>query len=282
MSTNPLQNFNPLLAKVKLPGRVFQLPSKGLFYKPGILAESVKDGEIQVKPMSALAELKIRSADLLFSGKIIRELCNECAPEILKPEQLITKDVDALFTFLRVVTYGTVLNVTTAHDCKQAKTHDLTINLDPALANPHNTVLAHKDALYKLVLSNEQVLHLKPATYEAAMNVAIQRQELAKMERAGSELDEKLLERVMLEDMLAVIESIEGDLPDGQHVLVTNQEHITEWLRSITKSLFNEVLKGVQNADQWGYDFSVDVVCKDCSETYKHKTELDPINFFFG
>ena len=50
--------LNPLLAKVKLPGRVFQLPSRGLFYQTGVLSDSVRNGEIQIKPMSALVELK--------------------------------------------------------------------------------------------------------------------------------------------------------------------------------------------------------------------------------
>ena len=39
---------NPLLQKIRLPGRIFQLPSRGLFYKNGELDESVKNGEIHV------------------------------------------------------------------------------------------------------------------------------------------------------------------------------------------------------------------------------------------
>jgi len=282
MSQNPLENLNPLLAKVKMPGRVFQLPSKGLFYAPGVLAEHVKDGEVQVKPMSALAEIKIRSADLLFSGKVIRELCQECVSEILKPEQLITKDVDALFTFMRIATYGNSIHVITAHDCRQAKAHDLNINLEPILSNPRNAILAHRDTLYKIPLSNGQVVNARPPTYEAAMNVAIQRNQIAKLERDGEALDEKLLEAIMLDDMSAVIESVETELPDGQPIKVTNNEHIIGWLRSITKVLMNELLVGVRKADQWGFDFSQEVTCPECSEKYKHTMELDPINFFFG
>lgn len=278
---NPAE-FNPLLGKVKLPGRVFQLPSKGLFYPPGVLADHVKDGEIQVKPMSALAEIKIRSADLLFSGKIIRELCQECVPEILRPEQLITKDVDALFTFMRVATYGTLINVVTSHDCQQARPHDLEINLEPILGNPRNAILAHKDTLYKVTLSNGQIANIKPPTYEGAMNVAVQRSQIAKLERDGETIDEKLLETIMLDDMCAVIASVETDLPDGQHVVVTKYEHIVGWLRSITKTMMNELLAGVRKADQWGFDFSQEVTCPECGEKYRHTMELDPINFFFG
>jgi len=47
-------NQNPLLAAIKMPGRVFQLPSRGIFYKDGELDETCKNGEIHVQPLSAL------------------------------------------------------------------------------------------------------------------------------------------------------------------------------------------------------------------------------------
>lgn len=283
MSDNPLQQeANPLLGKVKLPGRVFQLPSKGAFYQSGVLAAHVIDGEVQVKPMSALAEVKIRSADLLYSGKIIRELCQECVPEILRPEVLVTKDVDALFTFLRVSTYGTKIDTTVAHDCEHAKTHAHQIDLDPILSNPRNSVLAHKETLYRIELSNGQVVHGKPPTYQDAMNVAQQRMAITKIERTGGDPDEGLLIRMMIDDMLAIIASVETDTLKGDRVVVTRQDHIEEWLKSISKTVQLELFEGIKKADEWGFDFSTDIVCKDCGATYRYKMELDPINFFFG
>jgi len=274
--------LNPLLGKVKLPGRVFQLPSKGLFYEPTVLAETVKNGEVQVKPMSALAEMKLRSADLLYSGKVLREICSECVPEILKPEQLLTKDVDALFSFLRVVTYGSLLRINSTHSCEKAESHEYEINLDPFLADPKNAILDHKDTIYRVTLSNEQIVNTKPPTYEAAMTIVMLRQEISRMENNNAPIDDMILEKIMITDLLSVIKNVETDTAEGTHVIVADQKQIGQWLRALTKPILNELYDGVKKTDVWGYEFKAKLRCKDCQAEYVHNLELDPINFFFG
>ena len=56
---------NPLLARVKIPGRIFQLPSAGIFYKNGELAEGIENGEVHVHPMTALDEINMKNPDKL-------------------------------------------------------------------------------------------------------------------------------------------------------------------------------------------------------------------------
>ena len=276
-------HFNPLLAQVKLPGRVFQLPSKGKFYKPGVLADHIKDGEIQVKPMSALAEMKLRSADLLYSGKIIRELCMECIPDIQNPEALITKDVDALFAYLRLVTYGSQLSISSMHTCRQSKVHTYEINLEQQLINPNNDIIDHADMLYRFELSNGQIVHAKPPTYQDAMQVVYLKQEIAKLEADNKSPSDEQLKKVFLTDILAVINSVEVTNPEGgDPIIVTDKRMITEWFEAISKPVLNEIYSNMAKTDTWGYNFKVPLKCKDCGETYDHNLELDPISFFYG
>ena len=58
-----MTSTNPLLSKVKLPGRVFQLPSLGAFYQNGELDPAVKDGELHIHPMTALTEINLKNPD---------------------------------------------------------------------------------------------------------------------------------------------------------------------------------------------------------------------------
>lgn len=269
--------MNPLLAKVKLPGRVFQLPSKGLFYNRGVLAASASEGEVQVKPMSALAEMKLRSADLLMSSKVLKEICEECAPEILQPEQLVAQDVDALFAFLRVVTYGGTHRVNSVHDCEKAKVHLYEIDLESILSKPNNKILEHADTVYRVALSNGQIVHTKPNTYTEAMKVLYIQMEINKKEAADEAVDEKLREKVVLLDLMCVIKAVEDD---GE--VVDDREMVEEWLRAVTKPVLNEVIASITKTTRWGYDFTVPLKCQDCGEEYKHELELDPITFFFG
>lgn len=270
---------NPLLSKVKLPGRVFSLPSMGVFYKPGVLADSVKDGEIHVSPMSALLEMKIRSADLLYSGKIIKDICNECAPEILDPGRLISKDVDALFMFLRVATYGPTMSLSSQHGCKDAKSHQYEIQIEDIIGKPNNAVLKHKETLYQIELSNSQVVNLRPNTYNDSLRIMHMKLELDKAEFEGKRPSDDEVEQVALNDLINVIESVQNER-DG--IAIDDKKQIIEWIRAISKKILNELMAGINRTDEWGFDYVIKVPCRDCGEVYDHSLDLNPISFFYG
>lgn len=269
--------MNPLLAKVKLPGRVFQLPSKGVFYRPGVLSDTVKDGEVQVRPMSALAEMKLRSADLLMSGKILKELCDECVPEIRQPDELVSQDVDALFAFLRIVTYGSMHRVTSAHTCEKAKAHQHDVDIEAIVGKPNNKLIDHFDSIYRVPLTNGQIVLTRPNTYAEAMRVMYMRNETLRKESAGEKVDERIYEKIALSDLLSVIRGVEDD---GE--LIDDPEMIEEWLRIITKPVLNEILESLKKVSNWGFDFSTQLKCPDCGEMYVYELDLDPISFFLG
>lgn len=271
---------NPLLSKVKLPGRVFALPSMGVFYEPGVLASTAKDGEIHVSPMSALMEMKIRSADLLYSGKIIKDICVECAPEILDPNKLISKDVDALFVFLRIATYGPTMSLSSQHNCADAKPHQYEISIEDIVGKPNNSVLKHKETLYQVTLSNEQVVNLKPNTYGDSLRIMHMKMELDRAETtSGKKPSDDELEKVALDDLVNVIESVQNELEGPK---ITDKKQIIEWLRAISKKLLTELMLGINRTDEWGFDYNVKLTCRDCGEQYEHALDLNPISFFYG
>lgn len=270
---------NPLLSKVKLPGRVFALPSMGVFYKPGVLADSVKDGEIHVSPMSALMEMKIRSADLLYTGKVIKDICAECAPEILDPSQLISKDVDALFVFLRIATYGPTMSLASQHNCAEAKPHNYEVSIEELIATPNNAVLKHKETLYHVTLSNGQVVNLKPNTYGDSLRIIHLRMELDKAEANGKKPTDDEIEKVALDDLMNVIASVQNEAGGPE---IADRKNIQEWLRFISKQVFTELIAGINRTDEWGFNYNVKLQCRDCQEHYEHAIDLNPISFFFG
>lgn len=272
---------NPLLSKVKLPGRVFQLPSKGLLYEPDVLAKSVNNGEIEVKPMSALTEIKLRSADLLLSGKVLYEVCHECIPEILKPEKLVTQDIDAIFCFLVASTYGDNKKINAIHDCKNSQFHDYEISLTNIMANPRNQALEHHDLLYRVELSNTQVVNLCPITFESGIPMANMRSELMQLEMEKKTIPREKYENMVIADLMTVIDSVE-DVVDGKPIKINDSAMINEWLRTLTKRMTEEIVSASEKASSWGFDFVVDLTCKDCGESFNHDLELNPITFFSG
>ena len=275
---------NPLLSKVKLPGRIFQLPSKGLFYKPGtVLKESIKDGEVQVQPLSALAEMKLRSVDLLFNGRALREICEECIPDILMPDMLISKDIDALFCFLRIATYGAEMKINTVHECKPTKTHSYVVNLETVIANPNNDSLQFRDMSYEIKLPNGHKVRLRPITFKDSIDVSHIRQELERKYAETPTPDNKLIERMVIRDIMSVIDSVTVvNMPEEPDIIVTDTLMIEEWVRSLQRTYIDMMTSQAERANEWGYNLSVKLKCKECGEEFDYQLELDPINFFSG
>ena len=274
-------SLNPLLVKVKLPGRVFQLPSKGLFYPPGVLAENVREGEIQVKPMSALVELKVRSADLLISAKVIREICAECAPEILRPELLLARDVDALFLFLIASTYGNQKSIKAVHDCEKAEIHDYMIDLEPIINNPRNKVLDHKEVVFQTELTNGQIVFLRPVQFTDAIDMMLMRQQIAQKEMlAPASITTKEMEDVVVRDIMSVVKAVSTGGADS--VTISDPQKIDEWIRILPKTYVDQIYDVAAKAAEWGFDFNVKLKCKDCGTEFMHNMELNPVNFLSG
>jgi hypothetical protein len=277
--------MNPLLSKVKLPGRVFQLPSKGLFYGSDVFAPNIKDGEIEVKPMSALTELKLRSPDLLFSGKALEEVCSECCPSILQPNKLVTKDIDALFCFLKISTYGSAMTLSSIHRCPDAKIHQYEVNLETIIGAPNNASLSSRNEMYRVVLSNGQTVKLRPVSFEDSLKLNHLRQEIHQTFERTNQRDpaNEDVEKLLLIDLLSVVEGVEADMEGtASPVLITDRKLLEEWARHLQRKWIDELSLQASRADQWGFSMKMKLHCRDCGEEYDHDIEIDPINFFFG
>lgn len=273
--------MNPLLSKVKLPGRVFQLPSKGLFYRPGVLAPNVTDGEVTIKPMSALMELTLRSPDMLFSGKALEEVCAECAPDILQPNKLITKDVDALFCFLRIVTYGSTLDTSAMHTCEKARIHTYQVNLELITGVPNNAALDSRDVMYQVRLTNGQTVKLKPITFGESLKLSNLQRELQRSMEGDRDPGKKELHDLMVEDLLSVIEGVEAEI-DDKKVLITDRIMLEEWARSLQRKWIDEISAQASRSNEWGFNLTQKLKCKDCGAEFEHNLDLDPMSFFTG
>lgn len=103
-----VQKINPLIEKHRsnIPGMTFRLPSLGYFYDEGVLAEDVVDGEVVIYPMRLREELAMKSLDSIFQGRAVLDTVRYCVPQILKPEKIISEDIDYILTAIKKMTHG--------------------------------------------------------------------------------------------------------------------------------------------------------------------------------
>jgi hypothetical protein len=227
-------NNNPLLKKLQLPGETFQLPSRGLFYTNGELDESIVDGEVHVHP------------------------------GIIKPDELLAKDVDYLLTCLRLISFGLTTDVTWKHDCKDAVEQKCSIELRPFIANAKNIDPTTKDQQYRVVLPNGQEVNLRPPRYKEAIVLY----QMYQMEDFGS--PEKIKQQLLV-TMMSMIDSVDG---------IKDREMLEQWVIRLPSKWNDQITDCASSLGNWGADFSAKVKCDACGQHVDVPMILNPINFF--
>lgn len=250
---------NPLLQKLKLPGRVFQLPSRGALYKNGELSTS--EGEVHVHPMSALTEINLKNPDQLFNGKALEEVCRECIPDVKKPNELFGRDVDALMFFLRLVTYGPHFEVNVKHNCDNAKNHSYVVDIEQMV---QEMKLLDPTTRYEVTLQNGQHVVLHPVKFEHMIK-------LFQMNAGKTELTADDVKANIIFNLVSLIESVDG---------IADRKLIEEWARNLTTPQQNRITDIIETMNDWGPSQTSKLKCKDCGAEMDVELPLNPISFF--
>jgi hypothetical protein len=255
------QPANPLLEKLKLPGRIFELPSRGLFYTNGELAGGA---EIHVHALSAMDEINLKNPDQLFSGKAVEAVLPSCVDGVLKPNQLLAKDVDAIMLFLRTVTYGPALELRARHTCENAKEHSYTLNVDEIIADMKPIDPTTVEASFTVTMPNGQVVKLRPSRYSNMV-------ELIKENTNKKTFSVEDQKHNLLRMLLDLIKSVDG---------IEDEKLISEWLQQVQTTWVSQITQQIEKAHAWGPDLSRKVKCKDCGEEFTIDVPINPISFF--
>jgi len=273
-SANPPQQYtstpvpptvNPLLAKTQLPGEAFLLPSGGLFYNNGELSDDVVGGEIMIHPMVTMDEIIMKTPDRLLNGTAITEVIRRCVPQILKPLEILGKDMDYILIALRKITYGDSYEVIFQHECEGGKEHSYLINIDKWL---QSNIKMDKNILTKecvVVFDNNQVCSLVPPRYGQIINV------YKTFDRDTSDMKPEEVSREFITSVLSLIDNVDG---------VKDSNHIFEWLNTIPAGYLRQISDRIDSITNWGVENVVSDICKDCGEKMDMNVSLNPVNFF--
>jgi hypothetical protein len=255
---------NPLLANLKLPGRIFQLPSRGIFYKNGELADNIKEGELHIHPMSALDEINMKNPDQLFSGAAVNTVFKQCISGVEKPAELLSKDVDAIMVFLRTVTYGAGYEFSAKHGCEGAKDHSYVADIDQMIDKMKMIDPTTVDAMYTVSLPNGQVVKLRPNRYQQVLD-------LIRANENKKEISAEDQQKNLVQMLMGVIQSVDG---------LTDIPQITEWVTRIPSPYVNRIAEKIENLNEWGPSLRWTCNCKDCGKDYEVEIPINPVSFF--
>lgn len=274
MDSNPLQQY------FRQPAIYIRLPSNGQFYPPGSI-NMPANGELPVLPMTAMDEIRYRTPDALFNGAATVEVIQSCVPNILDAWAMPSIDVDTVMIAIRIATYGHELDV--GSQCPACETEaDYSVDLRVVMEQIRSP---NYNQAFKL---GDLEIYLQPMNYHDINANNMEQFQDQKMLQALSDPNTPDNQRgAMLADMLKKITTITTRalaqniaMIKTPSAMVTEKEHITEWLSRCDNVTFNTVKTEILRVKEQSEIKPLHIVCNSCSHEYDQLFTLDMTTFF--
>ena len=170
---------NPLIEEITLPGITLTLPSMGWSYDKGMFAEGANVEELHVRPYTMWVELHSRDPFKMMDGSALNGIIKRVCPDILRPEDLASIDVDAILISARNASYGNEMEIDIK--CTNPEEREKDGKIVPKCGNVSkvninlNAVLGMYPILtdpeeWKITMENGQVVQLRPMRHKTTLS----------------------------------------------------------------------------------------------------------------
>jgi len=238
----PQDNTNPLQKYFRQPKVYITLPSKGQWYQPGSIVIP-ETQELPVYPMTAKDELTMKTPDALLNGQATVDLIQSCVPAIKDAWQLPSIDLDAILIAIRIATYGENLEITTKVP-GTGEEKDYQVDLRQILNKLtsiqfENTLTIQGMHVEIRPLTYKEFTKSSLKTFEEQRLFRLVNDEKVPEEEKLSKFNESF-QRLTSLTVDTMAQSIVGISFDD--TVVTNSEHILEFIQNSEKNWFKSVL----------------------------------------
>jgi hypothetical protein len=272
MANNPLQQY------FRQPKIFINLPSQGVYNKPGTLSGEVSN--MPVFGMTGMDEILMKTPDALLSGESTVKVMQSCCPGIVDGWEVTNLDFNLILTAIRIATFGNTINI--EHKCTSCGTvNEYEIDLTRVI-----DYFAHCRYDNKIVYKG-LVIKTKPLTYKQITNFALknfQLQQKLNQNIVLTDEEEKKKNFTTLFEQLAELqndiftEGIENITIDNS--VVTEREYIHEWLANCDREVYENIKTQILKNQEIYSSPEHDVECKECGKIAKVTVDLDQSNFF--
>jgi hypothetical protein len=241
---------NPLLEELRqsLPGVTVALPTGGLFYPTGVLAEGADPSHLRIGPFSMWQEIEFRDPYKIASGDAIWRMIGHVAPQVSQPKLLAAVDVDAIMVAARIASYGPKMEMEVTCNNPATKKegdkevpacrHQATVPVD-MLRLATGYVSIGRPEQYQVTMDNGQVVQIRPVRYESMiemMKLMLEQRKRASKVKDQDDVPEELVREMfagaidfnvrMLRDSVAWVRTKGG-------VMVREAKAIAAWLDQV-------------------------------------------------
>lgn len=271
--------MNPLQKYFRQPKIYIQLPSKGNYYPEGTLTGDYEN--FPIFAMTGSDELLMKTPDALFNGESSVKLIESCCPYITNAKNVPSIDIDTILAAIRIATHGDDLTFT--HTCSKCQSiGDYTISTQ--LIIDHYSNLQFENT----VQIDDLTIMLRPLNYGEMTKFNMEHFVLKKMlnqlllieglEERQVQLDE-IYQKMALIQAAIFVSSVDSIQIQNSEI-VTNGEHIAEWLGNCDAKYYDSIRNKLENNKEIWKVPSSKVSCSDCENEDDVEIKLDQSDFF--
>jgi hypothetical protein len=274
------QNANPLKQYFRQPSVYLRLPSEGNFWPAGSITMP-PNKELPVLPMTAIDEITYRTPDALFNGSAVVNVIQSCIPDIKDAWSAPGTDINSILVAIRIASYGHDMEInSTCPECKNTDeyTIDLRIVLEGLQMPDYVTPLQEGDL----------EIAFQPMAYRDQNDVNLKQFEEQRVLQAvpGSDLPEEqkleMLNQALQNITKLTVSALKWNIASIRtpQVLVTDPEHIEEFLRNSDRKLFVKIRDLIIEKRNTSEFKPAQIKCAACEHEYNQTVTLDQTSFF--
>lgn len=281
-----MENQNPLSGYFRAPKLYTKIPSLGKFYLDDVV-NMPESGELPIFSMTAKDETMMKNPDALLNGEAIAQVISSCVPNVKKPRQLLSNDIDALLVAIQGATHGDDIDV--KGQCPVCSKECTGIaSVETALATM--TVL---EQVYAFETQNGLTVEVRPFTYESTVKAGIANfqstRSLQSLSNITDEMEQLKAFNASFVRMAALnfdlivdsIASVKGIDAQGNDFVVTDRRQIREFMENCESSVGRGVEQHIQTVNGMGVNKTVQLNCEEHGD-FEQEIGFDPVNFFIA
>jgi hypothetical protein len=275
---------NPLKQYFRTPKLYVKLPSLGQYNDESDI-EFAPNHEVGVYPLTAIDQLMLKTPDALLNGETLFKIIQSCVPAVKNVKNLTQPDITAVIIGIRIASHGNNFEFKcTCPSCSHENEVgvDLTHFIDTAATLPPDKTISIDDNL---------VVYVKPYTFEQRNLQLINEFDQNKAVRA-LESDDSIPEHVKLKKVSELIEniaertfaivanSVEKVFIESSKTVVTDRNHLIEFLQGISKSQADAIIQAISELNDTGVNQTAELQCEKCQHQWTQPIDFDPTSFF--
>ncbi len=274
MASNPLQKY------FRQPKIFISLPSQGIYNLSGAIEGDVN--KLAVYGMTGMDEIILKTADALLSGESTARVVRSCCPEIADPWDISMLDMDLILTAIRIATYGNELDSTRlCNNCGAENTYSINLS---------EIIEFYSQCFYNNnVKVGDLTVTIRPLTYKQSSDFSVKnfelQQRLAQINVLQDEVERRDSSKKLLESLSAMRYEIFSATIESVAIgttVVTDRQHIQEWLSNADKDVTDAINKHIEKVKLAWTPPPQTTVCESCQHQEDVFIELDQSNFFVG